>query len=332
MLDAGRRQFITLLGGAAAWPLAARAQQPQATMPVIGYLYAGSPDPSANLLRAFRKGLNEVGYFEGQNVAIEFRAAYNEFERLPDLAADLVRRRVAAIVTPGSVAAALAAKTATATIPVVFGIGTDPVQAGLVTSLNRPGGNVTGVSYMQGELAAKQVGLLHELLPEATRFAVLANPNNPLVNDSIVTDSRAAVSSSGGHVEVLSASRNSEIDAAFANLTGQGCQALLVSPGPLFGNRRIHIAMLAMRYAMPAMYYDREFTEIGGLISYGTSLVDQYRQTGIYTGRVLRGERPTDLPVQRATTFELVINVQTAKTLGLTIPPTLLARADEVIE
>ena len=321
----GRREFITLLGGAAvaAWPLAARAQQPQATMPVIGYLYAGSPDPSANLLRAFRKGLNEVGYFEGQNVAIEFRAAYNEFERLPDLAADLVRRRVAAIVTPGSVAAALAAKTATSTIPVVFGIGTDPVQAGLVTSLNRPGGNVTGASYMQGELAAKQLGLLHELLPEATRFAVLANPNNPLVNDSIVTDSRAAVSSIGGHVKVLSASRNSEIDAAFANLTGQGCQALLVSPGPLFGNRRIHIAMLAMRYAMPAMYYDREFTEIGGLISYGTSLVDQYRQTGIYTGRVLRGERPTDLPVQRATT---------AKTLGLTIPPTLLARADEVIE
>jgi putative ABC transport system substrate-binding protein len=179
---------------------------------------------------------------------------------------------------------------------------------------------VTGVSYMQGELAAKQVGLLHELLPEATRFAVLANPNNPLVNDSIVTDSRAAVSSIGAHIEVLSASSNSEIDAAFANLTGQRCQALLVSPGPLFGNRRIH------------MYYDREFTEIGGLISYGTSLVDQYRQTGIYTGRVLRGERPTDLPVQRATKFELVINVQTAKTLGLTIPPTLLARADEVIE
>jgi putative tryptophan/tyrosine transport system substrate-binding protein len=301
-----RRAFVTLLGGAAAgWPLAARTQQPQATMPVIGYLYAGSPDASTNLLRAFRKGLNEVGYFEGQNVAIEFRAAYNEFERLPDLAADLVRRRVAAIVTPGSVAAALAAKTATATI---------------------------GVSYMQGELAAKQVGLLHELLPEATRFAVLANPNNPLVNDSIVTDSRAAVSSIGGHIEVLSASSNSEIDAAFANLTGQRCQALLVSPGPLFGNRRIHIAMLAMRYAMPAMYYDREFTEIGGLISYGTSLVDQYRQTGIYTGRVLRGERPTDLPVQRATKFELAINVQTAKTLGLTIPPTLLARADEVIE
>jgi putative ABC transport system substrate-binding protein len=211
-----RRAFITLLGSAAAWPLAARAQQP--AMPVIGYLYAGSPDSSTNLLRAFRKGLNEVGYFEGQNVAIEFRAAYNEFERLPDLAADLVRRRVAAIVTPGSVAAALAAKTATATIPVVFGIGTDPVQAGLVTSLNRPGGNVTGVSYMQGELAAKQVGLLHELLPEATRFAVLANPNNPLVNDSIVTDSRAAVSSIGGHIEVLSASSNSEIDAAFANL------------------------------------------------------------------------------------------------------------------
>src|SRR5215469_14783822 len=193
-----RREFITLLGGAATWPLAARAQQPQAPMPVIGYLYAGSPDSSASLLRAFRKGLNEVGYVEGQNVTIEFRAAYNEFERLPDLTADLVRRRVDAIVAPGSVAAALAAKAATATLPVVFGIGTDPVQAGLVSSLNRPGGNVTGVSYMQGELAAKQVGLLHELLPEATRFAVLANPNNPLVTESIITDSRAAVSSIGG--------------------------------------------------------------------------------------------------------------------------------------
>jgi putative ABC transport system substrate-binding protein len=283
-------------------------------------------------LRAFRNGLNEAGYFEGQNVAIEFRAAYNEFERLPDLAADLVRRHVAAIVTPGSVAAALAAKTATATIPVVFGIGTDPVQAGLVSSLNRPGGNVTGVSYMQGELAAKQVGLLHELLPQATRFAILANPNNPLVTDSIIADSRTAVAAIGGHIQVLSASSNSEIDAAFGELMRQRCQALLVSPGPLFSNRRIHIAMLAMRHAVPAMYYDREFTETGGLISYGTSLVDQYRQTGIYTGRVLRGERPADLPVQRATKFELVINVQTAKTLGVTIPPTLLARADEVIE
>jgi putative ABC transport system substrate-binding protein len=328
-----RRAFIALLGGtAAAWPVAARAQQPQATIRVIGYLYAGSPDPSANLLRAFRNGLNEAGYFEGQNVAIEFRAAYNEFERLPDLAADLVRRHVAAIVTPGSVAAALAAKTATATIPVVFGIGTDPVQAGLVSSLNRPGGNVTGVSYMQGELAAKQVGLLHELLPQATRFAILANPNNPLVTDSIIADSRTAVAAIAGHIQVLSASSNSEIDAAFGELMRQRCQALLVSPGPLFSNRRIHIAMLAMRHAVPAMYYDREFTETGGLISYGTSLVDQYRQTGIYTGRVLRGERPADLPVQRATKFELVINLQTAKTLGVTIPPTLLARADEVIE
>jgi putative tryptophan/tyrosine transport system substrate-binding protein len=326
-----RREFITVIGAAAAaWPLTARAQQ--LPIPVIGYLYAGSPDQSANLLEAFRKGLNETGYFEGRNVAIEYRSAHNEFERLPDLAADLVRRRVVAIVTPGSVAAALAAKSATTTIPVIFGIGTDPVQAGLVSSLNRPAGNVTGVSYMQGELAAKQVGLLHELLPEAVRFAVLANPTNPLVNESIVTDSRAAASSIGGHIEVLSASSHTEIDAAFAKLAERRAQALLVSPGPLFGNRRIHIAMLAMRYAVPAMYYDREFTEIGGLISYGTSLVDQYRQTGVYTGRVLKGERPADLPVQRATKFELVINIQTAKTLGLTIPPTLLARADEVIE
>jgi len=325
-----RREFITLLGGAAAaWPHGVRAQQP---MPVIGYLSATSPDDDRHILVSVRQGLKETGFVEGQNVAIEFRWAQSDYDRLPALAADLVRRRVAAIVTPGSVAAALAAKTATATIPVVFGIGTDPVQAGLVTSLNRPGGNVTGVSYMQGELAAKQVGLLHELLPEATRFAVLANPNNPLVNDSIVTDSRAAVSSIGGHIEVLSASSNSEIDAAFANLTGQGCQALLVSPGPLFGNRRIHIAMLAMRYAMPAMYYDREFTEIGGLISYGTSLVDQYRQTGIYAGKILKGAKPTDLPVEQPTRFELVVNLKTAKAIGITVPESFLVRADEVIE
>jgi putative ABC transport system substrate-binding protein len=320
-----RRAFISLLGGAAAaWPLAARAQQ--AAMPVIGYLYAGSPEPSANLLAAFRKGLREAGYLEGQNVAIEYRWAHNDYNRLPELASDLVRRHVAAIVTPGSVAAALAAKATTTTIPIVFGIGNDAVQAGLVTSLNRPGGNVTGVSYMQGELAAKQFGLLHELLPGAMRFAVLVNPNNPLVTRSILEDLPGVVRSIGGQIEILSASTNNDIDAAFANLMQKRAEALLVSPGPLFGNRRIQLAMLAMRHAVPSMYYDREFAEIGGLISYGTSLVDQYRQTGIYAGRVLKGERPADLPVQRATNFELVINLQTAKTLGLTIPPTLLAR------
>ena len=326
-----RREFITLLGGAAAaWPIAASAQR--ATMPVIGYLYAGSPGPSANLAEAFRKGLRETGYIEGQNVAIEYRWADNVLDRLPELAADLVRHQVAVIATPGSAAAALAAKAATAKIPIIFGIGTDAIQAGLVASLNRPGGNVTGVSYMQAELAAKQIGLLHELLPEAARFAVLVNPTNPLVTGPIVTDLEAATSAIGGQIEVHPASTIRDIDAAFGRLIQKRVDALLVSPGPLFGNRRVQLATLAARHALPTMYYDREFTEVGGLMSYGTSLSDQYRQTGIYTGRALKGERPADLPVLRATNFEFVINLQTAKTLGLDIPPTLLARADEVIE
>ena len=326
-----RREFITLLGGAAAtWPLAARAQQ--AAMPVIGYIYAGSRGPSTNLAEAFRKGLRETGYIEGQNVAIEYRWADNVLDRLPELAADLVRRQVAVIATPGSAAAALAAKAATAKIPIIFGIGIDPIQAGLVASLNRPGGNVTGVSYMQAELAAKQIGLLHELLPEATRFAVLVNPTNPLVTGPIVTDLEAATSAIGGQIEVHPASTIRDIDTAYGRLTQKRADALLVSPGPLFGNRRVQLATLAARHALPTMYYDREFAEVGGLMSYGTSLSDQYRQTGIYTGRALKGESPADLPVLRATNFEFVINLQTAKTLGLDIPATLLARADEVIE
>ena len=325
-----RREFISLLGGAASWPVAARAQQ--TTMPVVGYLYAGSAGPNANLAEAFRKGLRETGYIEGQNVTIEYRWADNVLDRLPELAADLVRLRVTVIATPGSAAAALAAKAATAKIPIIFGIGTDAVQAGLVASLNRPGGNITGVSYMQAELAAKQIGLLHELLPEATRFAVLVNPTNPLVTGPIVTDLEAATSAIGGQIEFHPASTIRDIDTAFGRLIQKRADALLVSPGPLFGNRRVQLAMLAARHALPTMYYDREFAEVGGLMSYGTSLSDQYRQTGIYTGRALKGERPTDLPVLRATNFEFVINLQTARTLGLEVPPTLLARADEVIE
>jgi putative tryptophan/tyrosine transport system substrate-binding protein len=325
-----RREFISLLGGAASWPVAARAQQ--TTMPVVGYLYAGSAGPNANLAEAFRKGLRETGYIEGQNVTIEYRWADNVLDRLPELAADLVRLRVTVIATPGSAAAALAAKAATAKIPIIFGIGTDAVQAGLVASLNRPGGNITGVSYMQAELAAKQIGLLHELLPEATRFAVLVNPTNPLVTGPIVTDLEAATSAIGGQIEFHPASTIRDIDTAFGRLIQKRADALLVSPGPLFGNRRVQLATLAARHALPTMYYDREFAEVGGLMSYGTSLSDQYRQTGIYTGRALKGERPADLPVLRATNFEFVINLQTARTLGLEVPPTLLARADEVIE
>jgi putative tryptophan/tyrosine transport system substrate-binding protein len=326
-----RRDFITLLGGAAAaWPLGVRAQQP--AMPSIGYLYAGASEPSANLVEAFRKGLGETGCFEGHNVAIEYRWGNNLPDRLPELAADLVRRRVAVIATPGSVDAALAAKAATTTIPIIFGTGIDVVQAGLVTSLNRPGGNVTGVNYMQAEVAAKQLGLLHELLPKATRFAVLVNPTNHHVTDSIIEDLKGATSAIGWQIEVFTAATNSAIDAAFARITQTQPDALLVSPGPLFGNRRVQLATLAARHAVPSMYYDRQFAEVGGLMSYGTSLIDQYRQTGIYTGRVLKGEKPADLPVMQPTKFEFVINLQTAKAIGLEIPPSLLARADEVIE
>jgi putative ABC transport system substrate-binding protein len=331
MSGMGRREFVVLLGGAAvAWPRSARAQQ--APMPSIGYLYAGSSEPSANLVEAFRKGLGETGCIEGHNVAIEYRWGNNSPDRLPELAADLVRRRVAVIATPGSVDAALAAKAATTTIPIIFGTGIDVVQAGLVTSLNRPGGNVTGVNYMQAEVATKQLGLLHELLPKATRFAVLVNPNNHHVTDTIIEDLKGATSAIGGQMEVFTAATNSAIDAAFASIAQTRPDALLVSPGPLFGNRRVQLATLAARHAVPSMYYDRQFAEVGGLMSYGTSLMDQYRQTGIYTGRVVKGERPADLPVLRATKFELVINLTTAKALGLTIPPGMLAIADEVIE
>jgi putative tryptophan/tyrosine transport system substrate-binding protein len=253
-------------------------------------------------------------------------------DRLSELAADLVLRRVAVIATPGSYQAALAAKAASTTIPIVFSTGVDPVQAGLVGSLNRPGGNVTGVNYLQAELAAKQLGLLHELLPRATRFAVLVNPNNPVVTTSAIAELQAAASSIGARIEVLRAESNGEIDAAFVNVSQERIEALLVSPGPLFGNRRVQLATLAARHAVPTMYYDRVFAEVGGLISYGTSLSDQYRQTGIYTGRVLNGERPVDMPVMQATKFELVINLATAKALSLDVPAMLLARADDVVE
>jgi putative ABC transport system substrate-binding protein len=325
-----RREFITLFGSATvALPLTAHAQQP--TMPVIGYLYGGSPEASANFVAAFRKGLSEAGYVEGQNVAIEYLWTHNDNDRLPELAADLVRRRVAVIVTPNFVAAALAAKAATTTIPIVFGGGFDPVQAGLVASLNRPGGNVTGVSFMTVETGGKRVGLLHELLPGAARFAILVNPTNPNAEPN-VTEARAAASVIGRQIEVLTASTNRDIDTAFASLVQKRADALLVSPEPLLTARRVQLVTLAARHAVPAIYPIREFAEIGGLMSYGPNIANQYRQVGVYCGRILKGEKPTDLPILRPTKFEFVINLQTARTLGIEIPTTLLARADEVIE
>jgi putative ABC transport system substrate-binding protein len=307
----------------------ARAQQP--AMPVIGYLYTGSPDPSAHLTSAFRKGLSEAGYTEGRDVTIEYRWAHNDNARLPELAADLVRRQVAVLVTPGSSPAALVAKATTSTIPVIFSIGADPVEIGLVTSLNRPGGNITGFSSMNVELAPKRFGLLHELLPQAGRAFVLANSSNP-VADVFIRDVRAAATAVGWQIEVLTANTVSEINTAFSSLAQKSAAAVLVTPGPLFNNRRIQLATLASRYTLPVMFSSREFAEAGGLMSYGPSIPEEFRQAGLYAARVLKGEKPADLPVGRATKFEFVINLQTANALGIEIPPTLLARADEVIE
>ena len=325
-----RREFVTLLGGAAAWPLAARAQQP--AMPVIGFLHSASAAAFAAPLAAFRKGLSEAGYVEGQNVAVAYRWAEGQNDRLPALAAELARQRVAVIATPGSTATTLAAKVATATIPIVFSIGTDPVKIGLVASLNRPGGNATGISDFGAEIAAKRLGLLHELLPTATRFGVLVNPDNPYLTESFVTELQTAASAIERQIEVVTASTNGDIDTAFATLIKKRADALLISPDPLFFTRRVQLITLAVRHALPALYHRRELPEAGGLMSYGSDLSDQFRQTGVSVGRILKGEKPAEMPVQLPTRFEFVINLQTAKTIGIEIPATLLAAADEVIE
>jgi putative tryptophan/tyrosine transport system substrate-binding protein len=331
MLDPGRREFITLLGAAAAsaWPLAARAQQP--TLPVIGFLHQGSPEAYAKFAAAFRKGLAEAGYADGRNVLIEYRWAHGESSRLPELAVDLVSRRVTVIATPGSIAATLAAKAATTAIPIVFMAGADPVQTGVVSSLNRPGGNITGVSSMNNGLGAKQLGLLHELLPGARRFAVLANPGNPQ-SQSVIAEVEAAVSTVGAQLEILTATTNRDINAAVAGIVQRRPDGLLISPDPLFTNRLVQLATLAARHAMPTIYSLREFAEVGGLMTYGSNFADMFRQAGNYTARVLNGEKPAEIPILQPTRFEFVINLQTAAAIGLDVPPTLLARADEVIE
>jgi putative tryptophan/tyrosine transport system substrate-binding protein len=326
----GRRKFLaTLLGGAAAaWPLAARAQQP--AMPVIGFLNAASPDLFAHIVHAFRLGLNEMGYVEGRNVAVEYRWAEGNYDRLSVLASDLARRQVAVIVAMGA-PVVVAAKAATSTIPIVFGSGVDPVQAGLVASLSRPGGNVTGVTSMNAEIEAKRLGLLIELLPKATRLALLINPNNPIA-EATVKDAQASAAAIGQQLEILAASTNREIDAAFASLVQKRADALLIGPDVFFTNRRVQLATLTVRHGIPAVYAFREFAEAGGLMSYGTSNTERDRQVGVYTGRILKGEKPADLPVLQPTKFELVINAQTARMLGLTVPDKLLVAANEVIE
>jgi putative ABC transport system substrate-binding protein len=325
-----RRDVITLLGGAAvSWPLAARAQQP--AMPVIGFLNSASPAPYAGMVTAFRQGLSEAGYVEGRNAAIEYRWAEGQYDRLPALAADLVRRQVTVVAT-GGIPAALAAKAATTTIPIVFSTAANPVDVGLVASLNRPGGNLTGVTNVAVELGPKQLELLHEMVSKATVIALLVNPTNPTLAETQSRDLQAASRTLGLQLRVLHASTERDFDSVFATLVKLPVDALVIGADVFFMARRDQLVALAARHALPAIYFTREFAEAGGLMSYGGSFTDPYRQVGVYTGRILKGEKPADLPVQQATKVELFINLKTAKALGITLPLSLLGRADAVIE
>jgi len=323
-----RREFITLLGGAAAWSVAARAQQ---TMPAVGFLSPGSPEPSSFLVAAFREGLKETSYFEGKNVSIEYRWARGDYDQLQALAADLVRRQVAAIAATGGTISAQAAKAATSTIPIVFNVGDDPIKSGLVASFNRPGGNITGVNTLSPALETKRLGLLRELVPRTSIVAVLLNAANPDVSPQR-QDINAAAIALGQELRFFYATNEGDLDTAFGALARQRVDALLVGNDVFFTNRREQIVALAAHHAVPTIYAFRQFAESGGLMSYSTNLIEVYRQVGVYVGRVLKGENPANLPVVQPTKFELVINLKTAKMLGLTVPPTLLATADEVIE
>jgi putative ABC transport system substrate-binding protein len=326
-----RREFITLLGGTViAWPLAARAQQ--VAMPVIGFLNITSPDGYAERLRGFRQGLKDTGHVEGENVAIEYRWAEDQPDRLPSLATELVRRQVAVIATLGTTNSALAAKAATTTIPIVFAVGEDPVRLGLVVSLARPAGNLTGINFFNSELTAKRLELLHELVPTATRVAVLINPTEAANAETTVRDVQSAAHAIGLQIQVHNASTSREIEAVFATFGHARPDALFVVGDALFNSRRVQLVHLATRYGIPATFGSRVYPEVGGLMSYGTNIMDAFRQAGVYTGRILKGAKPADLPVLQLTKFELVINAQTARMLGLTVPAALLSLADEVIE